>query len=271
MANADFMATLRTNVQELMALDYDVQSIARVPIRQDVTFGDEARVLLSASLFIDIRNSTDLLQKYRKSSLANLLKSFHYICAKTIKHNCGEVRSFNGDSNLAIFAEPSSCDNAVSSAFAIKSYLDLILKPNYTIARDLDYGIGIDFGTVFVAKVGLSGEFNNDLIWIGACVNNASRMASKSKSPYNIHISAAVFGKLSQVNRIRTPFNLGNLLTPPGARLDIWKVGLLPPAVAPKAAPAAPAFPIFVTKLLKPMAPPSSAWKIYYTDYERPL
>jgi class 3 adenylate cyclase len=223
MANAAFMVDLQMKVREIMELVYDVQDIDRVPTKQDATFGEKASAINAACLFIDIRNSSTMLQKFRRSSVANLLKSFHYICVKTVKENCGEVRSFNGDSNLAIFTESSCCNNAVSSAFAVKYYLNRLLKPKYPIADNLDYGIGIDFGKVFVVKVGYSGEFNNDLIWIGDPVNMAAKMGNEAKAPKNIHITETVYKKLNTDNKekpVRKNDFIGNLL---GIPPKIWE------------------------------------------------
>ena len=273
MAKVDFIIDLQAKIDELMELDYDVQAIFHVPSKKDATFGDKASSITAACLLIDIRNSSAMLQGYKKSYVANLLKSFHYICIKTIRENCGEVRSFNGDSSLAIFTESACCDNAVSSAFAIKYYMNLILKPKYKIANDLDYGVGIDYGSIFVVKVGISGEFNNDLVWIGAPVNNASKMGCKSKLPNNICISAEVFRKLSDNNKYNVPHDSDKLsvFVPLGFRTPIWKNGILPGLINPKPTPSAPIIPYFFGKILQPIASPDSAPLIYYSDYERPL
>jgi class 3 adenylate cyclase len=248
MANIEFERSLQKKVKEYMLLKYEVQRIERVPTKLDATFGEKASSIQAACLFIDIRNSTGLLLKNRSSEVANLLKSFHFICVKTIRENCGEVRSFNGDSSLGIFAESSCCNNAVMSAFAIKYYLNLLLKKQYNVAANLDYGIGIDFGSIFVAKVGYSGEFNNDLIWIGLPVNRAVKISNQVKNPKNIAISDFVYKRLWDNNKTFVDNSLGEMLAMPsfGIKKEIWSRQIVPMFYSSDPAP-------------------------YYTSYERPL
>ncbi len=230
MSNADVLIDLQVKIRDLMSLKYDVSAIDRVPTKQDVTFGDKACSIQAACLFIDIRDSSKLIQKYRVSDVANLLKCFHYICSFTIRKNTGEVRSFNGDSVLAIFTEKSCCDCAASTAFNIKYFIDLLLISKYKIEKDLDFGIGIDFGKIFVVKVGNRGEFNNDLVWIGSPVNRAAKMGNKSNSPNSISISKAVYERLNKENRFLPPKRTidHTLLQAFGIRPEIWHKTLSP-------------------------------------------
>jgi class 3 adenylate cyclase len=248
MANVDFMIDLQLRVNDLMSLQHDVQSLERVPTKLDATFGEKVSAIQAACLFIDIRNSTGLISNNKPLVLASILKAFHYICIKTIKENLGEVRSFNGDGNLAIFAEQSCCDNAVSSAFAIKYYLGHILKSKQGNAINLDFGIGIDYGTILVAKVGSPGEFNNDLIWIGSPINKSANMGNRAKSPNNIYISDKVLRKLCDYNKYIIDSTLGRILLNPyiGTKKDIWNRQLEPLFYVSESAP-------------------------YYSSYERPL
>ncbi|MHA2219267.1 MAG: adenylate/guanylate cyclase domain-containing protein [Candidatus Hodarchaeales archaeon] len=230
MSDTTFLIDLQVKINELMSLKYDVSKIDRIPTKQDATFGDKACSVRAACLFIDIRNSTALLDKYRVSDVANLLKCFHYICSCIIKKNDGEVRSFNGDSVLAIFAEQSCCDCAVSCAFNIKYYLKSLLFSEYQIEKDLDFGIGIDYGDVFVVKVGNRGEFNNDLVWVGSSVNQAAKMSNNSKLPNNIRISDSVHKRLSDLNKFQPPRkpSFPSLPIPYGRKPEIWQRTIIP-------------------------------------------
>ncbi|MEE9554205.1 MAG: adenylate/guanylate cyclase domain-containing protein [candidate division Zixibacteria bacterium] len=250
MSDTDFLIDLQVQIGKLMSLKYDVSRINRVPTRQDATFGDKASLIQAASLFVDIRKSTALLEKFKKSDVANLLKSFHYICSQVIKKNKGEVRSFNGDGVLALFTEESCCDDAVSCAFNIKYCLKLLLISAYKIENNFDFGVGIDYGDLLVVKVGNRGEFNNDLVWIGNSVNRSAKMGSNGKSPDNIIISNAVYKKLSKSNKIKPSRNSqDNLSFILGAlRPEVWKKTLSP------------------IPLLVPQEP-----IIYYSSHERAL
>lgn len=272
MANIELMTTLQAKVKGFMSIPYDIQTIERVPTKLDATFGEKASSIDAACLFIDIRNSSGLLAKNQPSAVANLLKAFHYICLKTIKESCGEVRSFNGDSCLAIFTEKSGCDNAVSSAFAIKYYLNLLLKGKYPIATNFDYGIGIDYGKIFVVKVGYSGEFNNDLIWIGKPINNASKLGNKAKAPYNVFITDNIINELSDGNRFKASLSRSSKITcvPNVLRPSIWKRGI-PSAQALFIAPLATPSLNTILGAVQAPNPQKPISLIFHTNFERPL
>ncbi|MBW1728645.1 MAG: adenylate/guanylate cyclase domain-containing protein [Deltaproteobacteria bacterium] len=274
MSDTTFLIDLQVKINELMSLKYDVSQITRIPTKQDVTFGDKACAIQAACLFIDIRHSTKLLRKFRVSDVANLLKSFHYICSSIIKKNTGEVRSFNGDSVLAIFTEETCCDCAVSSAFNIKYSIGLLLTSKYKIENDLDFGIGIDYGKIFVVKVGNRGEFNNDLVWIGDAINGAAKMGNNSNKPNNIKISEAVYKKLIEYNKYK-PLHKPKVPLPPkpfGRKLSKSnkvispikpRVPIIPRPIGKRSeiwskTPSSP-----IIKPLKPI--------IYYSSYERPV
>lgn len=272
MANTEFLIDLKVKINEIMTSKYEIQCIDRIPTKQDVTFGEKACSIDAACLFIDIRNSTGLLVKYAPSAIANVLKAFHYICTKILKYNSGEVRSINGDSILAMFDGPECCDDAVSAAFNIKYTLNLLIKPLFNNSEDFDYGIGIDFGKIFVAKVGLYGEFNNDLIWVGNTINQASKFGNNAKHPNNIFITNLVYQKLNDINKIRpiiTSQRHHRLLM--GIRQDFWRrnhpklMGISSP-VDKKVL----GLPSMLTSSA-PMSPRQLSTFLYYTDYERPI
>jgi class 3 adenylate cyclase len=273
MANSEFEKYLQAKVNAFMTQRYEVQELDRVPTKLDATLGDKASAIQAACVFIDIRNSSALLVNKKPSIMANLLKSFHYICIRIIKENQGEVRSINGDGNLSIFAESSCCDDAVKSGLAIKYYLNHFIKSKYNDFIDLDYGIGIDFGKIFVAKVGSPGEFNNDLIWIGMPINKAAQMGEKANYPHNILITNAVYNRLGENNRYKTLFNSNGIIVQSSNRRKpiIWKPGNPPLRRRAVTSSTGIAFPVMMAGFVKPPISPNPSPVIYHTDYERPL
>ena len=213
---------LKERISSIMSTKYNIISVLDVPTREDVTFEEKAGLIETSVLYIDIRNSTELLKLHRKTVVAKLLKSFHLICAKVIRSNFGDVRSFNGDSLLAFFqANHDVCDNAVVSAFCMKYCLDKLIKNRF--GDEFDYGIGIDCGKILAAKAGFKGDYNNDLIWIGKAVNSAAKMGNAAESPDNIRISNGVYERLSGENKFRKSSVLGII----DINVDIWKMILL--------------------------------------------
>ena len=218
-------------VDDIMRIKHEIRRPDDIPDRTNVTFGDKACIINAYVLYCDMRNSTGLLNKYSPEDIAKILKPFHLISSKIVKFHIGELRSINGDSLLAFFnTENALCDNAVEAAFAIKYYVGLLLGKKY--GCELDYGIGIDRGRIFIAKVGSPGEFNNDLIWIGEAVNQAAKFGNKAKGPNNIYITKVIFKLLSPKNKYsqNSPKEVPILF---GIRQDLWKPALGPPFLIP--------------------------------------
>lgn len=60
----------------------------------------------------------------------------------------------------------------------------------------LDFGIGIDHGNILCTKVGVGGEHNRDIFWIGNPVNKSTVLGDNSKKPNHIAISKHVYDNL---------------------------------------------------------------------------
>ncbi|MHA1942305.1 MAG: adenylate/guanylate cyclase domain-containing protein [Candidatus Hodarchaeales archaeon] len=208
---------LKYKISELMNSKYEIVNTDQVPDRDDVTFKTKSCFITTSVLNIDIRDSTKLLKKHKKSYIAKMLRSFHLICTKIIKNKYGHIRSFNGDSLLAFYdSEFDPCNNAVECAFNIKYCIGKLIKPYF--GDEFDYGIGIDYGKILVTKAGFKGDYNNDLVWIGEAVNNAVKFGNKTDEPNNIVISEKVFKALKKVNRYKIKSFLGIA----DYKTDIW-------------------------------------------------
>lgn len=62
---------------------------------------------------------------------------------------------------------------------------------------DIDFGIGIDIGSILCTKIGIEGENNSDLFWIGNAVNKSTVLSDKAKLPNAIYVSSKVYSKLT--------------------------------------------------------------------------
>ena len=72
------------------------------------------------------------------------------------------------------------------------SITGLMLNPS-----NIDFGIGIDYGSILATKVGVGGtDETKDLVWIGNAVNRATKISDKCKSNYNIGISKIVYDNI---------------------------------------------------------------------------
>lgn len=185
--------------------DYEITNGTVIPNVTDIDFGKKGRELDLAMLFIDIKESTKIVDGFRRKTAAKMYKSFLYGVAKIARANDGELRSFNGDGVLVAFIGGSKCNNAVKAAMKMKYFFNNILKPkvdtymfNNRQNQDLNFGfgIGIDVGKVLVVRGGIRGENNNDLVWVGNATNYAVKLSGFATSTYNIYITQQVFTRL---------------------------------------------------------------------------
>jgi class 3 adenylate cyclase len=57
----------------------------------------------ATALFVDVRQSTDITDSFRRQTAAKMMKAYFSGAVRIINRNGGAVRSFNGDGMLAFF------------------------------------------------------------------------------------------------------------------------------------------------------------------------
>lgn len=215
---SDFRKDLISDIDYFFNGDYEIVQGRVVPTSDEVSFGRFGKEVELAMLFIDVKESTKIVDAFRLKTAARMYQSFlRGITLIALKNN-GEVRSFNGDGILVTFYGDSKCNNAVRSALQMMDFVNSVLKPklksyfaNNKQAQNLifDCGIGIDVGSVFVVRGGAKGSDNNDLVWVGNPTNYAVKLSAQSKvqitsttssvpttKTYNIHITNRVYSNL---------------------------------------------------------------------------
>ena len=164
-----------------------------------LTFGNSGKYFYATVLYIDIRQSSQLLEAHRYESVAKLLTAFYNAIVRIANEDGGEIRSFNGDSLLVFFngTEEDTIRRAICSAMRMVYAITEIINPTMTNLSDLDFGIGIDYSKVLVTKVGIGGSHTNkDLVWIGRGVNRAAKISDRCMKPSYIGISERLFTRL---------------------------------------------------------------------------
>lgn len=164
-----------------------------------LTFGNSGKYFYATVLYIDIRQSSKLLDCHYYVNVAKLLTAFYNAIVRIANEDGGEIRSFNGDSLLVFFngTEENTKRRAICSAMRMVYAITEIINPTMTNLSDLDFGIGIDYSKVLVTKVGIGGSHTNkDLVWIGRGVNRAAKISDRCRKPSYIGISERLFTRL---------------------------------------------------------------------------
>lgn len=192
-------------VKEILDNNFTIEDVTYVPEISDskLTFGNKGLQFEATTLYIDLRESTKILNKHNKSTIAKIHKAYLFTTVKIATSLGGQVRSFNGDSVLAFFqgTTKTTLSNAVKAAMQIRymianseSGINTLLSKYSAV----DFGIGLDDGKILCVKVGVGGDDNTkDLIWIGNPVNKSVIISDDCKASDYIGISSYVYSNLN--------------------------------------------------------------------------
>jgi class 3 adenylate cyclase len=215
---------------------YDITNGYVVPSIGDLPFGTSGKEIELAMLFVDLRESTKIVRALRRETSAKMYKTFLWGVSKICRDNDGEVRSFNGDGVLVAFIGENKEANATRAALQMSFFIKTVLKPRIQKyidksikldVTDLNFGIGIDAGTVLVVRGGIKGENNNDLVWVGDTTNTAVKLSGYSKNftkkDRHIFISKNIYSALPLSLKERKNGDLGSgALLANLASVKIW-------------------------------------------------
>jgi len=219
---------IKSKVKTILDEKFNVTDITYVPKIDDpkLTFGNTGLKFTGSVLFIDMRGSTKVLNDHNRTTVGKLHMAFFHTIVKIANNLDGNVRSFNGDSALIFFHGnlKETISTAVKCAMQIKYMIDNSevgineLLKKYT---KLNFGIGVDHGNILCTKVGVGGEHNRDIFWIGNAVNKSTVLGDNSKSPSHLSISRYVYINLLDWAKYSTKKNYFGQ----DEKIDMWTRG----------------------------------------------
>lgn len=165
----------------------------------ELTFGCTGLEFETTVLYIDMRGSTEVLEKHQKRTVAKIHMIYYHTIVKIAKDTGGEIRSFNGDSLLVFYqgTTKQTLSNAVKAAMEMSYAITDLINDKFKNYTDIDFGIGIDYGKILATKIGIGGnDTTKDLIWIGNAVNKSTKISDECKSLEYIGISELVYNNL---------------------------------------------------------------------------
>src|SRR5215211_1166916 len=125
------VSDLEKKVSNYLAGDYQTYEPQGVPNPEDIPLGNEAARLKATTLFIDVRQSSDITNAFRRQTAAKMMKGYFDGAVRIINKNGGKVRSFNGDGMLAIFVGDYRSNNAVKAAMQVDWFVLYVLQPKF--------------------------------------------------------------------------------------------------------------------------------------------
>lgn len=176
------LTDLQEKVSEFASTAWDYIPNARVvPTPSDLTFGNYGERMDVTMLYADLHGSTDMVDALPDTLAAEYYKAFLHCSAKIIKAEQGEIQAYDGDRVMAVFVGAGKTDRAVKVALQINWAVLNIINPKFAsvyghLHRQLQHTVGIDCGTVLVAKTGV--RVDSDLVWVGSAANYAAKLNS---------------------------------------------------------------------------------------------
>ncbi len=202
-SNFDHLKSVERIKEIINTSDLNFEEKDSIPSRDLLTFTNGFYVKCSA-MFVDIRDSKALTEKYKRPTLARIYKSYISELVAVMKcHSKVSEINIEGDCVWGVFDTPYQSDiqELISVSAMISSLIDILNWQYEKKGYDpISVGIGIDYGRALMIKAGYKGSAINDIVWMGDVVNRASTLCSygnKSYSDYETMISSIVYDNLT--------------------------------------------------------------------------
>ena len=204
----ELLLTAIERITSSEVLEKDINS--KLPLTTDLPDANKIYHGKVSVLFVDMRGSTKLPDKFSSDQLVKIYRSYIRTVVQAIRYSGGVVRDFMGDGVLAVFVDDidgKSVDKSVRAARYITTAIDKFLNPilDEKIKHRISYGIGIHTGEISLSKVGMKGkEQDTDsenefgIAWIGNSTNLACKFSS-AVDRGTIFISASTYAELSDI------------------------------------------------------------------------
>jgi class 3 adenylate cyclase len=186
--------------------DSSFEEVDNFPSLDKLTFTNGFYVYATA-LFVDIRDSSKMLENHNRPTLAKIYRSFisEVIAIMNGNSNCKFI-NIDGDCVSGVYETnyKPNIDTVFSNAFTISSLIDILncklKKKNITAIK---IGIGMDYGRLLLIKAGFSGSGLNEVAWMGNALNTAAKLCNKANKEwhYEILVSSAIYENLNEHNK----------------------------------------------------------------------
>ena len=206
--NRELMTSLQQKVEEQeqtlrLFIRYVPEQVVKKTLEnsQEEIFQGELRDV--AVLFCDIRGFTPMSEELSPKEVVSFLNDYYTIMSEIVKQYNGSVNQFVGDEIFAAFGAPEMFpDNETNAVFCAIKMMENLSKLNdkyqEKFKREIQMGIGINYGEVVVGNVGSADRIRYSLS--GDTVNTGKRIESITKDyPNSILISDSIYERTKDV------------------------------------------------------------------------
>lgn len=179
----------KERIIEILNNDVDIEKKTSVPCENDFTF-DNAYQCWITSIFVDLRNSTELFNSSDKKKVSKIIRSFTSEIIEILNAKCIldepyedisiEEIGIRGDCVYAIYSTPQKAQTyeVLDRAFYINTLIKMLNKlfDKYKLGS-IKAGIGISVAEEVIIKAGRKYSGVNSKVWIGDAVTKASKLS----------------------------------------------------------------------------------------------
>lgn len=209
----EYLASINRLTAILDQSDLSYEEKDQLPNRDKLTFSN-GFYANCAAIFIDIRESSKLPQKYKRPKLARLYRAFISECVAIMNGDldCREINVV-GDGVWSVVNTPlkSDIDGVFSTGYTLASMVDILNCRSSKRGFDpISVGIGMGWGRALMIKAGYSGSGLNDVVYVGDVVNRAAHLASfgnQSWGDKEIMVGNDFRGNLNEDNQKLLSYN----------------------------------------------------------------
>lgn len=202
MANYDYRAG-KKRVKEILDNKLEIIEQDKLPSINELTYTNGYKCWIS-SIFVDIRDSTELFTSEDKSKVSKIIRSFTSEIIEILR-NDDYIREIGirGDCVYAIYTTPTkdAIFECIQKAFFVNTYMkmlnELLEEKKYPTIKA---GIGIGTAKELIVKAGRNGVGINNPVWIGEAVTGASNLSSIANKDGHDPIA---FSELTYSNTIK--------------------------------------------------------------------
>lgn len=196
----------KKRVEEILKSNLEVKENERIPKSEELTFNNSYHTWI-ASIFIDIRDSSNLFKNGNNKDISKLIKAFTSELIEILRgsDNMREI-GIIGDCVYAIYTAPNKKDNkdVYFRACYCNTYIKMLNKllEKYNLPT-FKAGIGLGDAKTLVIKAGRKHVGINDNVWIGDSVVDASNFSSIAHKEgfKNIVMSPLFYNNLYPVHK----------------------------------------------------------------------
>jgi len=209
-------------VRELLKNNYTFTTGTSIPLKKDLTFDNKYKKITDAVVvFLDMRHSRKIMFEQNEYKSLKTHRAFLQAFISCMDYDDGHFRSFNGDGALAFFNGNNANSRAVRACMNFNKYIiemNAVLKDKDYL--EIDYGVGIARGDIYVAKTGRKGadDTRQDLVWVGYPTYLSVALSDKGRGTYKTWVSKSVYSKINDEDS-DTSYNL---LTDIKTGASIW-------------------------------------------------